>query len=102
MEFRIKEKLPQHIDHNLDNLNIRTELMIEHMAEGITDEVYVELCHQLHGTKREFDEVDGECSINGDLRHKKMYTVKSALYRGVFWSTLNELDRLQDRENDNY
>ena len=84
MKFRLSEKFKQdYIDiHEFDSD------MIEAMAGVLTEEQYHELCHQLYGTKSEFDEIDGECSIEG---RKKVYTVLSALSRGVFWNTLKAL-----------
>lgn len=85
MKFRLSNKFEQtYIDiHEFDSE------MIDAMAEVLTDEQYHELCHQLHGSKAEFDEVDGECSLK---RRKKAYTVLSALSRGIFWQTLKALN----------
>ena len=60
----------------------------------LSDQDYHELCHQLHGSKSQFDEIDGECSVGSSLQEKKRYTVYSALYRGIYWGTMKALDDL--------
>ena len=72
----------------------RMDTMIQALADKWTDDEYHELCHQLHGTKMEFNRIDGECSSGDTLAEKKRYTVLSSLYRGVYWSTLHALDEL--------
>lgn len=81
-----------HISH----CSRRVGSMVQVLADKLTDEQYHELCHQLHGVKMEFDKVDGECSVGDTLKKKKYYTVSSSLYRGIFWSTLQELDELDE------
>lgn len=95
MEFRLKEKLPQTVDMsaNVAAMGKRAEEMVAALADKLTAEEYHELCHQLHGTKSEFDGADdGECHT--DHVDKYRYTVNAALYRGIFWATLNALDSL--------
>lgn len=96
MEFRLKEKIPQNVDMSADvaAMGKRANEMVAALADNLTAEEYHELCHQLHGTKAEFDGLDdGECHV-GHGADKYRYTVNAALYRGIFWSTLNALDSL--------
>ena len=81
---------------NISHCSRRVGSMVQVLANKLTDEQYHELCHQLHGVKMEFDKVDGECSVGDTLKKKKYYTVSSSLYRGIFWSTLQELDELDE------
>lgn len=81
---------------NISHCSRRVGSMVQVLANKLTDEQYHELCHQLHGVKMEFDGVDGECSVGDTLKEKKYYTVSSSLYRGIFWSTLQELDELDE------
>lgn len=93
MEFRLKEKLPQKVDMtaNVAAMGKRANEMVAALAAELTVEEYHELCHQLHGTKSEFDGADdGEC--HKENTDKIRYTVYAALYRGIFWATLNALD----------
>lgn len=93
MEFRLKEKMPQTVDMSADvaAMGKRANKMVAALADNLTVEEYHELCHQLHGTKAEFDGADdGEC--HAERVDKYRYTVTAALYRGIFWSTLNALD----------
>lgn len=95
MEFQLKEKLPQTVDMsaNVAVMGKHAKEMVAELADKLTVEEYHELCHQLHGTKSEFDGADdGEC--HADHVDKYRYTVNAALYRGIFWSTLNALDQL--------
>lgn len=90
--FRIKKKFKQQIDYAIDQASKSTLGMIDCLADQLTDLEYHELCHQLHGTKSEFDGPDdGECHLELPEAQKRAYTVKSALYRGIFWQTLNAL-----------
>lgn len=102
MQFSISGKLPQEYtdyDVDSDNDNGRLNKYINAIAERLTDDEYHELCHQLHGTKSEFDgDDDGEVHL--EHVDKKYYTVKSALYRGIFWSTLARLDSLDTSKFD--
>lgn len=91
MKFKIQEKLPQDYQYYVYDLD---DVMIGAMAKVLTDEEYHELCHQLHGTKSEFDEVDGECepdSRNMTMEDRYRFTIKSAISRGIFWGTLKRL-----------
>lgn len=72
----------------------RVDSMIQMLASELSDQDYHELCHQLHGSKSQFDEIDGECSVGSSLQEKKRYTVYSALYRGIYWGTMKALDDL--------
>lgn len=92
MDFVIPYKLDQHIQEALgQNPTPIQRKMISTLAEELTEQEYHELCHQLYGTKSEFDEVDGECD-KPTREERYYYTVQSALYRGVFWQTLERLD----------
>lgn len=93
MDFLIPVKLEQKIQENLDQTPTPIQRkMISKLAEELTEQEYHELCHQLHGSKAEFDQEDGECTIKGSKERRYFYTVQSALYRGVFWQTLERLD----------
>ena len=96
MEFLIPEKIDQKIQRGVDQTPTPIQRkMISALAEELTEQEYHELCHQLHGSKAEFDSVDGECSVP---YNKYFYTVQSALYRGIFWETLERLDFFEERE----
>lgn len=97
MKFLIDEKFPQHIGKLTQNPTPAQRKMIQYLADELTEREYHELCHQLHGTKAEFDEVDGECD-KPTQEQRYYYTTQSALYRGIFWQTLERLDILQERE----
>lgn len=89
-DFIIPEKLKQNVQTGMSqNPTPIQRKMISKLAEELTEREYHELCHQLHGTKEEFDQEDGECSVP---YNKYFYTVQSALYRGIFWQTLERLD----------
>ena len=96
MQFSISGKLPQnYTDYDVDSDNGRLNKYVNAIAERLTDDEYHELCHQLHGTKSEFDgDDDGE--VHMDYVDKKYYAVKSALYRGIFWATMSQLDELDE------
>lgn len=97
--FWIQKKFKQQIDYSIDQADTNVLAMIDCIARRLTDREYHELCHQLHGTKSEFDGPDdGECHIEplSQVR-KRAYTVKSALYRGIFWQTINEVQKITDR-----
>lgn len=94
MKFKLKEKISQHLDYTADTPNNASSSMMRLLADALTEEQYHELCHQLHGSKAEFDEVDGECTAPD----KYYFTVKSALYRGIFWATLDALDELEEKQ----
>ena len=92
IDFVIPFKLEQKIQENLDqNPSPIQRKMIAVLANELTEQEYHELCHQLYGTKSEFDRIDGECD-KPTKGEKYYYTVQSALYRGVFWQTLERLD----------
>lgn len=80
----------------------RQQSMMQALADGLSDEEYHELAHQLHGQKAEFNDVDGEFNDESDMsksmKYKKYMTVVSALYRGIFWQTLEALDDLDEDE----
>ena len=98
MEFLIPDKIEQKIQSGVDqNPSPIQRKMISKLAEELTEQEYHELCHQLHGTKSEFDEVDGECD-KLTKEAKYYYTVQSALYRGIFWQVLEKLDFELDQE----
>lgn len=90
----VTDQFEQHIDSSVDKANDRSMSKIQLLAQSLSDLEYHELCHQLHGTKSEFDGLDdGECHVDGWPDDQKRYfAVKSALYRGIFWRTLNELE----------
>lgn len=93
--FWIREKFKQRIDYSIDQASDSVLNMISCIAERLTDREYHELCHQLHGTKSEFDGPDdGECHLALATPQKRAYTVKSALYRGIFWQTINEVRKI--------
>lgn len=93
MDFEIKQKFEQHLDTSADKADGHSLAKIELLAHSLSDLEYHELCHQLHGTKSEFDGLDdGECHVAGwSDDQKRCFTVKSALYRGIFWQVMNEL-----------
>lgn len=93
MDFEIKKKFEQSLDPSADKADGHSLAKIELLAQSLSDEEYHELCHQLHGTKSEFDGLDdGECHVAGwSDDQKRCFTVKSALYRGIFWQVMNEL-----------
>lgn len=97
--FIIPEKIKQNIQTELSQTPTPVQRkMIAVLAEELTEREYRELCHQLHGSKAEFDQEDGECTIKGSKERKYFYTVQSALYRGIFWETLERLDFFEERE----
>lgn len=74
--------------------------IINMAASVLSDRAYHELCHQLNGKKSEFDGVDdGEVHKYNltTMQEKKAYTIRAALYRGIFGSTLAAL-RKKDEE----
>lgn len=85
---------------NISECKGRVNLMVQALTDKLTDDQYHELCHQLYGTKMEFDDIDGECKVGNSLEEKKYYTVSSSLYRGIFWATLNALDNLDEDEEE--
>lgn len=94
-EFKLNYKLPQQVDYSVNCLGDKQDKFIDALAAQLTDEEYHELCHQLHGTKSEFDgDDDGEVHLDyADHNYKKYYTVKASLYRGIFWRTIAQLDQ---------
>lgn len=97
-QFLLEEKIPQGYRYQVNELD---DSMIDALAETLTFRQYRELCHQLHGTKAEFDEVDGECSVGDDAFAKFRYTIKSALSREIFWETLGRLNSLAEDNMEN-
>lgn len=84
------------IDYDVQEVSDR---FIDALADILTDREYHELCHQLYGSKSEYDKVDGEYedgSISMPL--KKFHCVKDTLYRGVFWKTLAKLKKIDDEK----
>lgn len=83
----------QHIDPSVDKADGHSLAKIELLAHSLSDFEYHELCHQLNGAKSEFDGLDnGVCHVAGwTEEQKRFFTVKSALYRGIFWQVMNEL-----------
>lgn len=100
MNFILKSgEIEQKIDYSVDTPDNTSIKFIKLLAGNLTALQYHELCHQLHGTKAEFNTVDGEC----DTSDKYYFTVKSALYRGIFWATLNRLDEIEfNHKEDNW
>lgn len=93
MEFMIKEKLSQKVDYTVEDVPLD---FFFKMAELVGELEYRELCHQLHGSKSEYDQVDGAYE-DGSKSYKLVlpYVVRDSLYRGIFWqviSRLNEMD----------
>lgn len=96
MEFRLERMSNDnnYLDYDVLDAGTLTNQAIQALTDSIDDTTYHELCHQLHGTKAEFDgQDDGEAHVQGD---KKFYAVQSALYRGIFWKTLKALDNLDE------
>lgn len=94
--FKLHDKFEQSIDYDIEDVSGR---FIGALASVLTDEEYHELAHQLHGSKSEYDRVDGEVDGNyGSLpmAERKFRVVKDSLYRGVFWKTLKELEWLEN------
>lgn len=84
------------LDYAVQDSGNRVNHIIGVIADSIDDEVYHALAHQMHGTKEEFNGVDdGEAHVKGD---RKYFTVKSALYRGIFWDVLSQLDYRDEEE----
>ena len=93
MEFQLERMSSDNnnLDYDVQNGGLLTNQAIQALTDSIDDTTYHELCHQLHGTKAEFDgQDDGEAHVQGD---KKFYTVQ---YRGIFWKTLKALDNLDE------
>lgn len=66
-KFKLNYKLPQQVDYSVNCLGDKQDKFIDALAAQLTDEEYHELCHQLHGTKSEFDgEDDGEVHLDLD------------------------------------
>lgn len=93
MDFEIKQKFEQHLDASADKADGHAVAKIELLAQSLSDLEYHGLCHQLHGSKSEFDGADdGECHVAGwSEKQKRWFAVKSALYRGIFWQVMNVL-----------
>lgn len=92
MDFKIEEKLPQNIDYTVQDVSWD---WFFNLAELVTELQYHELCHQLHGTKLEYDQLDGEYE-DGTQPYDKVlpYVVRDSLYRGVFWSVIGRLNQM--------
>lgn len=67
--------------------------VVSKLAEGLTEEQYHELCHQLNGTKAEYDgKDDGEYHSRFTSTENRNFRVFSdSLYRGIFARTLEAL-----------
>lgn len=102
MKFIIEEKLPTN-PINYAWLDV-DDKFFQALANKLTDEEYHELCHQLNGTKAEYDGIDdGECHREEapskmSLQRKKFWAVKDSLYRGVFEVTMARLAYLREEE----
>ena len=96
MNFLIDYKIDQKDGEVSQTPSLSQRKMIASLAEALTDEEYHEICHQLFGTKDEFNQVDGDCDKRED--EKKFYAVQSALYRGIFWQILSEMDKAKERK----
>lgn len=98
MKFRLeKVRADDALNYDVQFDGVRVHQAIQALTDNLDNETYHELCHQLNGTKAEFDVADdGEAHVSSN---QKFYTVQSALYRGVFWRTLNRLDSLNDYQN---
>ena len=95
MNFLINYKIDQKDGEVSQTPSLSQRKMIASLAEALTDEEYHEICHQLFGTKAEFNQVDGDCDKQED--EKKFYAVQSALYRGIFWQTLAQIDFVKEQ-----
>lgn len=95
MNFLINYKIDQKDGEVSQTPSLSQRKMIASLAEALTDEEYHEICHQLFGTKDEFNQVDGDCDKQED--EKKFYAVQSALYRGIFWQTLAQIDFVKEQ-----
>ena len=95
MNFLIYYKIDQKDGEVSQTPSLSQRKMIASLAEALTDEEYHEICHQLFGTKDEFNQVDGDCDKQED--EKKFYAVQSALYRGIFWQTLAQIDFVKEQ-----
>lgn len=101
MKFIIDEKLPTN-GINYAWLDV-DDKFFQALANKLTDEEYHELCHQLNGTKAEYDGVDDgeyheDSSSKMALKRKKFWAVKDSLYRGVFEVTMARLAYLKEQE----
>lgn len=96
MNFLIYYKIDQKDGEVSQTPSLSQRKMIASLAEALTDEEYHEICHQLYGTKEEFDKIDGEC--DKPQSEKKYFAVQSALYRGIFWQILSEMDKAKERK----
>ena len=95
MNFLNNYKIDQKDGEVSQTPSLSQRKMIASLAEALTDEEYHEICHQLFGTKDEFNQVDGDCDKQED--EKKFYAVQSALYRGIFWQTLAQIDFVKEQ-----
>lgn len=95
MKFLLDYKLNQKDGEVSQVPSFSQRKMIASLAEALTDEEYHEICHQLYGTKEEFDKIDGEC--DKPQSEKKYFAVQSALYRGIFWQTLAQIDFVKEQ-----
>lgn len=99
MQFKIQEKLkPAPLLYAWRGVDGK---IINAIADVLTDEEYHEICHQLHGTKSEYNGLDDGLYHNSDdLLTGKRHAVRDSLYRGVFAATMNELELLKEQEED--
>lgn len=110
MEFKLKKGIPSVIkgnngcDGHWNPAHLTEEQwdMIRNMANAMSETTYHEICHQLNGTKMEFDGADdGEAHTrNSDPYFRREYALASAMYRGILGGVLSELGALKEDEED--
>lgn len=110
MEFKLKKGITSVIkgnngcDMHWNPAHLTEEQwdMIRNMASAMSETTYHEICHQLNGTKMEFDgEDDGEAHTrNTDPYFRREYALASALYRGILGGVLSELGALKEDEEE--
>lgn len=110
MKFKLKKGIPSVIkgnngcDMNWNPAHLTGEQwdMIRNMANAMSETTYHEICHQLNGSKMEFDGVDdGEAHTrNEDPYFRREYALASAMYRGILGGVLSELGALKEDEED--
>lgn len=110
MEFKLKKGIPSVIkgnngcDGHWNPAHLTEEQwdMIRNMANAMSETTYHEICHQLNGTKMEFDGADdGEAHTrNSDPYFRREYALASAMYRGILGGVLSELGALKEDEEE--
>ncbi len=110
MEFKLKKGIPSVIKGNNgcdmhwnpSHLTEEQRDMIRNMANAMSETTYHEICHQLNGTKMEFNgEDDGEVHIaSKNLHFRREYVLASAMYRGILGGVLCELGALKEAEEE--